>query len=589
MEYRFDPLFQKYTSQRYPIYARGGMVNASSPQASAAGLKVLLKGGNAMDAAVAAAAALTVTEPASNGLGSDAFALIWSEKDKKLYGLNSSGRSPKLISAEKVMADGYAKDGKMPIHGWAAVTVPGAVKAWSEINRRFGRLSLSEDLEPAVKYAREGYPLAPNLARIWQGTIENYKKIFNEPCYDAWFKTFTWGDKPLKAGDIVRLPDHADTLEAIGESDAKAFYEGEIARKIDAESQKYGGYLRYEDLAAHSADWVEPIRASYRGYEVCEIPPNGQGIVALMALNILKEFDFKEKECAETYHRQIEAIKMAFADAFKFVTDPEHMEIDYHDLLRPEYGAMRAAEMTDRAQVYTHSVPPKSGTVYMCCADGEGNMVSYIQSNYWGFGSGIVVGGTGIALQNRGADFSLDPAAANYLKPGKRTYHTIIPGFIMKDGLPVGPFGVMGGYMQPQGHLQVAMNFIDFGLDPQQALDAPRWQWMRDGRMTVESRFDDEMARALIRRGHKVSCDLNTPSFGRGQMIVRTDDGVLIGGTESRTDSNISCFCKCTAGPSSALEPKKENGLRVLFIGNSHTYFNDMPETFARMCEKMSG
>ena len=261
-----------------------------------------------------------------------------------------------------------------------------------------------------------------------------------------------------------------------------------------------------------------------------------------MALNILKEFSFAERDSAVTCHRQIEAMKMAFTDAFRYVTDPEEMEIDYHELLRPEFGAARAAEMTDRAQIYASRPPMGGGTVYLCCADGEGNMVSYIQSNFHEFGSGIVVRGTGISLQDRGADFSLDPKNANFLKPGKRTYHTIIPGFLMKDGAPVGPFGVMGAYMQPQGHVQVVMNYVDFHLDPQQALDAPRWRWLRDGRVAVESRFSPELARALRRKGHDVFMDLSAPSFGRGQMIVRLENGVLVGGTESRTDSNIACY-----------------------------------------------
>ena len=288
--------------------------------------------------------------------------------------------------------------------------------------------------------------------------------------------------------------------------------------------------------------WVNPISVNYRGYDVFEIPPNGQGITALMALNILKEFEFGERDCDRTFHRQIEAIKMAFSDSFQYVTDPARMVIDYHSLIRPEYGARRALEMTERAQVWTNRVPPRSGTVYLCCADCEGNMVSYIQSNYMGFGSGIVVEGTGIALQNRGADFSLDHGHINCLMPGKKTYHTIIPGFLMKDNNPVGPFGVMGGYMQPQGHVQVLMNMIDFHMDPQQALDAPRWQWMRDGSVTVESSFDANIARALARRGHDVRVDLNTASFGRGQIILRMDNGVYVGGTESRTDSNIACY-----------------------------------------------
>ena len=537
----FDPLSQRYPSQRYPIYARGGMVNCSSPMAAAAGLEILRRGGNAMDATVAAAASLTVTEPTANGLGSDAFALIWSEKDRTLFGLNSSGPAPQAISIENVLESGNAS-GSMPHLGWTPVTVPGAVAAWAEITRCFGRRSLRENLTPAIAYAREGYPCAPNLAETWQKAAQHYLTVLKAPCFDAWFKTFAPGGQAPQAGDLIRLPDHADTLEAIAESNAAAFYTGEIARRIDAESRKYGGYLRYEDLAAYRPMWVTPACVDYRGYQVCEIPPNGQGIAALIALNILKEFDFPEKDSAETCHRQIEAMKMAFADVFRCVTDPGQMTVDYRQLLDPAYGRARAAEMTDTARVRTSALPPRSGTVYLCTADGEGNMVSYIQSNYMGFGSGIVVEGTGIALQNRGADFSLNPADANCLAPGKRTYHTIIPGFLMKDGRPVGPFGVMGGYMQPQGHLQVVMNYVDFHLDPQQALDAPRWQWMRDNTVTVESRFDPSLAQALLRKGHNLRMDLDTGSFGRGQMIVRLDNGVLVGGTESRTDSNIACW-----------------------------------------------
>ena len=542
MKTNFDPLAQRYASQRFPLYARGGMVNCSSPQAAAAGLDALRLGGTAMDAAVAAAAALTVTEPTANGIGADAFALIWSEKDRRLFGLNASGPAPMLADADRVLAQGKDRGGKMPVQGWTPVTIPGAPSAWAAITRRFGRRSLQENLAPAVRYAREGYPCAPNLAETWQHALALYRQRLREPCFEAWFRTFAPHGRAPEAGDLILLPDHADTLAEIGETGAESFYRGRLARRIDQESRKFGGYLRYEDLAAYEPGWVEPIRVNYRGYEVCEIPPNGQGIVALMALNILKEFDFPEKDSPLTCHRQIEALKMAFADAFRYVTDPGHMELDYQRLILPEYGAARAREMTDRAQDWGPGLPPKSGTVYLCCADAEGNMVSYIQSNYMGFGSGIVVDGTGIALQNRGADFSLDPAAANVLRPGKRSYHTIIPGFLLKDGGPVGPFGVMGGYMQPQGHVQVVMNHVDFHLDPQQALDAPRFQWLRDGSLTVESRFDPELARALQRMGHRVRLDLNTASFGRGQMIVRLPNGVLVGGTESRTDSNVALY-----------------------------------------------
>lgn len=538
----FDPLLQVYPSRRYPLFARGGMVNCSSPLASAAGLEILRRGGNAMDAAVAAAAALTVVEPTANGIGSDAFAIVWSEKDQKLFGLNSSGPAPQLASIRRIKSEKKDNNGKMPHNGWTPVTVPGAPRAWAELTGRFGQLSLAENLSPAVEYAGKGYPCAPNLAQAWQTSLRNYRIFLTEPAFESWFRTFAPAEKGPEAGDMVYLPDHAKTLELIGETNADSFYTGEIARIIDEESRKYGGYLRFEDLASYSAHWVEPIHIDYRGYQVFEIPPNGQGIVTLMALNILKEFSFHEKDCTETYHRQIEAIKMAFADAFRYVTDPDDMVITVQQLLDPAYGAERSKQMTDRAQIWTHKVPPKSGTVYLCCADREGNMVSYIQSNYMGFGSGIVVDGTGISLQNRGADFSLDPDDTNCLKPGKRSYHTIIPGFLMKEGRPVGPFGVMGGYMQPQGHVQVVMNFADFGLDPQQALDAPRWQWQRDGRVTVESGFNSEIALSLQRRGHDIQPDLSLSGFGRGQMIVRLDNGVLVGGTESRTDSNIACF-----------------------------------------------
>ena len=341
----FDPLAQRYPSQRFPLYARSGMVNASSPQAAAAGLEALRRGGNAMDAAVAAAAALTVTEPTANGIGSDAFALIWSAKDRKLFGLNSSGPAPMLASAERIRADGKDNGGKMPVFGWMPVTVSGAPKAWAEICTRFGKLSLSQDLAPAVRYARYGYPCSPNLALMWQRAYSRYSKMLTGPEYAAWFKTFVPEGRPFEAGDMICLPDHADTLEAIGETNADAFYTGELARRIDAESRKYGGYLRYEDLAAYQARWVEPIGTDYRGYRVCEIPPNGQGIVALMALNILNNFEFPRKDCPLTVHRQLEAIKIAFADAFRYVTDPDRMEIDYSSLLDPAYGAQRAREI----------------------------------------------------------------------------------------------------------------------------------------------------------------------------------------------------------------------------------------------------
>ena len=535
----FDELYQPYAGNRYCITAKNGMVATGSNLASAAGLEVLMKGGNAVDAAVATAAALTVVEPTANGLGGDSFALVWM-KDK-LYGLNSSGISPQGISREAVLKD--CPDGKVPDYGWLPVMVPGAVKAWPTLVNRFGRLSLKEDLAPAIRYAEEGYPLGPMLAKMWSRSVEIFhKNMDGRPGFDEWFRTFTKDGETYRFGEIVRLPNHARTLRLIAETNADAFYKGEIAEQFVRQSERDGGYFRLSDLANYESKWVDPISVNYRGYDVWEIPPNGQGIVALMALNILKEFEFTEKECVDTYHKQMEAMKLAFADGFHYVTDPTKMTVDYHDLLRPEYGAARAKEITSIAGEPTFAVPPKSGTVYMCTADGEGNMVSLIQSNYKGFGSGIVLEGYGVALQNRGKEFSLDPQAANVLEPGKKSYHTIIPGFMTKNGKAIGPFGVMGGYMQPQGHVQVVMNTVDFNLNPQMALDAPRWQWMSGKHFSVEPTFNNQIARQLAARGHNITTALESSGFGRGQFIRRLENGTLVGGTESRTDSNIACF-----------------------------------------------
>ena len=495
-----------------------------------------------MDAIIAAAAALTVVEPTANGIGSDAFSLIWVEKEKKLYGISSNGPAPMALSPEAVLADGKDDHGKIPQHGWTPVCVPGCVKAWTEITGCFGNLPLTETLAPAIRYAEEGWPLGAAQSRVWTERFLDYREKFRSPEFDEWFRTFAPEGRPYEAGEIVKLPNHAKTLREIAETNGESFYTGRIARAIDADSRAHGGYLRYEDLASYQARWVEPLTVNYRGYTVCEIPPSGQGMVALMALNILNNFSFREKDCAATYHRQLEAMKLAFADGLHYISDPRDMRIDAKDLLKPEYGRKRAAEIGDRAEVRTHDDPNSGGTVYLCCADAEGNMVSYIQSNYNAFGSGIVVKDTGIALSNRGFDFSMDPAHVNYLRPGKYTYHTIIPGFLMKEGEAVGPFGVMGAYMQPQGHVQVLMNYIDFGMDPQQALDAPRWQWIREKKVLVESSFSSEIARQLKARGHDISLELSPGGFGKGQMIVKLPNGVYCGGTESRYDGSIALY-----------------------------------------------
>ncbi len=541
----FESTFMPYKSTRYPVYARNGMVCTSSSLAASAGLEILQNGGNAIDAAVATAAALSVVEPTANGIGSDCFALIWIEKEKKLYGLNASGVAPKNISIKKVRekhGDKIEND-KMPLYGFTPTMVPGAPSGWASMSQRFGAVSLEKALTPAVKYARDGYPASSNLSKMWKRATLKYKEQFkDEEEFKNWFSTFTPNGVIPKAGDIIKLANHANTLELIGKTNAKAFYNGELMEKIIAESDKFGGFFSKEDFTSYSPEWVEPISINYKGYDICEIPPNGQGIVALMALNILKEFDFKEKESVDTFHKQFEAIKIAFADGKHHVTDEKFMAFDYKDLISDKYAKHRAKQITDDVQNPCPEIPPKSGTVYLCTADGDGNMVSFIQSNYMGFGSGIVVSDTGISLQNRGATFTLNEDDANSLAPNKKTYHTIIPGFIKKDGEAIAPFGVMGGYMQPQAHVQVVMNLIDFNLNPQQALDAPRWQWLKDTTFSIEDTFNNEIAKQLFNKGHKIEVSLDNVSFGRGQIIVKLENGVLIGGTESRTDSNIACY-----------------------------------------------
>ena len=399
---KFDHLYQPYTSQRNTVFAKNGMVATSQPLAAQAGLDILKKGGNAIDAAIATAAALTVVEPTSNGIGGDAFALVWTKG--KLHGLNASGPAPKSISAKAVKDLGHEK---MPVFGVIPITVPGVPAAWAELSRKFGKLSLSEVLEPAIRYAEEGYPLSPILGKYWRLAYKKYKEIFTQEKYKPWFDTFAPDGRAPKIGEIWRSPGHAATLRSIAETNAESFYTGELAEKISDYVQKHGGFLSKEDLAAYRRAGLDPISVNYRGYDVWAIPPNGQGIVALMALQIAKGFDFTEKENAETYHKQIEAMKLAFADGKAFVTEPKHMPLGADELLSEQYAEKRRAEIGEEAGNPTPFELPKGGTVYLAAADGEGNMISFIQSNYMGFGSGIVVPGTGIALQNRGHDFSL--------------------------------------------------------------------------------------------------------------------------------------------------------------------------------------
>jgi len=522
--------------------ARHGMVGTSQPLAAQAGLTILQKGGNAIDAAIATAACLTVVEPTSNGIGGDAFALVWT--GGKLHGLNSSGPAPGNISIDAVKALGYTE---MPKMGWLPVTVPGAPAAWAALNKRFGKLALAECLAPAIDYARNGYPLSPVLGRFWAGAALAYKSRFTGPEFAHWLETFAPGGHAPKAGEMWSSPTHAATLEEIGDTCAESFYRGNLAKKIAAFSEKTGGFLCESDLAAFSPEWVNPISVNYRGYDVWEIPPNGQGLVALIALNIMNGYDLPAKlsgrDDIDIFHKQFEAMKLAFTCGKAVITDPSHMQVAIEDLLSQSFADTLRSQILPTASEPAEILPPKGGTVYLATADGDGNMVSFIQSNYMGFGSGVVIPGTGIAMQNRGADFSLDPNHANALQGGKRTYHTIIPGFLTKDGAPVGPFGVMGGYMQPQGHMQVVMNMVDFGLNPQAALDAPRWQWTKGKLFDVEHHFPRHIAQGLSGLGHRISVPLESGGFGRGQIILRDpDSGVLMGGTESRTDGAIAAW-----------------------------------------------
>ncbi|MBM7615943.1 gamma-glutamyltransferase [Alkaliphilus hydrothermalis] len=534
---KYNALEYPYTSQRRVVYGRKGMVATSQPLAAEAGMEIMKKGGNAIDAAIATAACLTVVEPTSNGIGGDAFALVW-VKDQ-LYGLNSSGPSPMGISIDKLKNAGKEE---IPKFGWIPVTVPGAPAAWGELSKRFGKLPLKEVLKPAITYANEGFPVSPVAAKYWGKAVEAYKKHLQGPEFQEWFKVFAPEGRAPEAGEIWKSPGHGRTLELIAESNGEAFYKGELADKIHEFSVKHNGYLKKSDLEAFKPEWVDPIKMNYKGYDVWEIPPNGQGLITLMALNILKGFEFTERENIDTYHITMEALKLAFVDGQKYITDSRDMKVKVEELLSEEYGAERRKLIGSEAILPEAGTPPKGGTVYLATADGEGNMVSFIQSNYMGFGSGLVVPDTGIALQNRGHNFSMDENHHNALAPGKRTFHTIIPGFLTKDGKAVGPFGVMGGFMQPQGHLQVVMNTIDFNLNPQAALDAPRWHWSKEKRIDVEKTMAPEIQAALKKKGHDLIEAEESGVFGRGQIIWRDEKGVLAGGTESRTDGGIAVW-----------------------------------------------
>ncbi len=522
-----------YASRRMPILASRGVVATSEPLAAQAGLEMLRRGGNAVDAAVATAIALTVVEPTSNGIGSDAFALVWD--GDRLHGLNGSGRAPASHTPRLFEERGLTA---VPAHGWLPVTVPGAPGAWRDLHRRFGKLPFAALFEPAIAYAEGGYPVAPVTAGAWAAAARAYRERHTTAEFQPWFATFAPGGDAPRPGEVWASPDHARTLRLIAESAAEAFYRGELAGEIADFAAATGGTLAREDLAAHRGDWVEPIGTGYRGYEVWEIPPNGQGIAALAALNVLEGFDLAAlpRESAASYHLQIEAMKLGFADALRYVADPALADVPTRGLLDKEYAAERRRLIGERARLPETGAPPRGGTVYLCAADGDGLMISMIQSNYMGFGSGIVVPGTGIALQNRGAGFVLDPEHPNRVAPGKRPYHTIIPAFLTREGAALGPFGVMGGFMQPQGHLQVVVNEVDYGLNPQAALDAPRWQWLRGNEVAVEQAVPAQVLAGLAARGHQLELRHAGGSFGKGQIIRRLPNGVYVAGSEPRAD-----------------------------------------------------
>ena len=521
-----------YPSQRMPVLAKN-VVATSQPLAAQAGLQALARGGNAVDAAIAAAVTLTVVEPTSNGIGSDAFAILWD--GEKLVGLNASGRSPKGWTPER-----FGGRDAMPLHGWDAATFPGCVSAWVALSQRFGRLPFADLFQAAIRYARDGFMVSPITAINWARQAPNFKG-FSE---FAW--TFLPKDRAPFAGEKFYCPQQAETLEDIAATKGESFYRGALAARIAMASAADEGAHTVEDFAAHKCDWVAPIAIDYRGYRLHEMPPNGQGIVALMALGMLRHFELASfpVDGADSVHLQIEAMKLAFADAYRHVSDPATMAFEASALLDDGYLAERAKSIDRKAAANPPPGEPRDGgTVYLTTADSAGMMVSYIQSNYMGFGSGIVVPGTGISMQNRGAGFSLTPGHPNLVGPGKRPFQTIIPGFLTRDGRPVMSFGVMGGQMQPQGHVQLVTRVVDYQQNPQAASDGPRWIVNHDFSVSLEeSRFAPGLIDELKRRGHRI-VPPEVPMFGFGgaQLIWHLDDGYCAG-SDHRKDGGAVGF-----------------------------------------------
>jgi gamma-glutamyltranspeptidase/glutathione hydrolase len=530
-------------STRSEVIASNGMVATSHPLATQVGIDILKKGGNAIDAAIAANAAIGLMEPTGNGIGGDLFAIIWIEKEKKLYGLNASGRSPSSLDLDFFKTNNYSS---IPAYGPLPVSVPGCVDGWFELNERFGSMKMSSILKPAIEYAENGFPVTELVSYYMELASNNFHN------YPNFKETYFINGASPKKGELFKNLDLANTLKIISNEGRKGFYEGEIANIISTFIQEQGGFLSYEDLKNHRSEWVEPVSTNYRGYDVWELPPNGQGIAALQILNLLEGFDIKSMGfgSAEYIHHLVEAKKIAFADRAKYYADTDFNQIptqyliskEYSDKRRPEINPNQAAESVTAANL------ENGDTIYLTTADSSGNMVSLIQSNYRGMGSGMVPPGLGFMLQDRGELFSLEEGHFNVYEPNKRPFHTIIPAFITKDNKPYVSFGLMGGAMQPQGHAQIVINLIDFGMNLQEAGDAPRIRHQSDeqptggvmnngGELALEQGFDFKEIRKLIKKGHKIIYDLG--SFGGYQAIkIDYENKIYYGASESRKDGS---------------------------------------------------
>ena len=532
---------------RSEVIAQHGMACTSQPLASQVALDVLKAGGNAIDAAIAANAVLGLVEPVSNGIGGDLFAIVWDAETNRLYGLNASGRSPQSLSLDYFKEKEYKK---IPSYGPLPVSVPGCVDGWFELHEKFGSMDMDQILKPAIRYAKEGFPVSELIAYYWAGNARSLSRYPNVS------EVYMPGGKAPAKGEIFKNLYLANTLELIAQGGRDAFYKGEIARIIDAFMKEQGGFLSYEDMAMHTSEWVEPVSSNYRGYDVWELPPNGQGIAALQILNILEGYDVASMGfgSSEYIHRFVEAKKLAFEDRAKYYADPAFNDLPVEELISKEYAAKRrelirpgrASRNLDAGEV------EHGNTIYMTVADEKGNMVSLIQSNYRGMGSGMCPPGLGFILQDRGELFTLEEGHFNVYEPGKRPFHTIIPAFITKDGTPWMSFGVMGGSMQPQGHAQIVVNMIDFGMNLQEAGDAPRIRHdgssqptgskMTDGGVVnLESGIPYEAIRELVQKGHHVKYSVG--GYGGYQAILRDDkNGVYFGASESRKDGQAAGY-----------------------------------------------